>query len=195
MSELSDNIFALRNKGYTYNQIVSELKCSKGTVAYHLGEGQKEKSSNRQQKRLSTTHGKITKKIDAFSEDSRPMRDPLLGSVRSARVPSRLRSDKIGDFQRTPSGKRNASKRTFEWDDVVGKFGEKPVCYLTGAAIDYDDPQGYEFDHIVPRALGGTNSLDNLGLTTRQVNRAKGHMSVEEFVDMCTQVAKHHGTI
>lgn len=40
-------IEALQAKGYSYLQIQKELKCSKGTIAYYLGEGQKQKTLKR----------------------------------------------------------------------------------------------------------------------------------------------------
>jgi hypothetical protein len=49
MSDLKDKILALRLDGLSYRQIQSELNCSKGTIAYYLGEGQKEKNLQRQQ--------------------------------------------------------------------------------------------------------------------------------------------------
>lgn len=69
------------------------------------------------------------------------------------------------------------------------------VCYLTGDTIDLNDPKSYSFDHIVPFSKGGTNELHNLGLTTRAANMAKSDLSVEEFVDLCEKVARHHGRI
>lgn len=48
---MKDKILELRSKGYTYNQIQKELKCSKGTISYHLGNGQKQKTRERSQKR------------------------------------------------------------------------------------------------------------------------------------------------
>jgi orotate phosphoribosyltransferase-like protein len=48
---MKENILKLRSMGYTYNQIQKELGCSKGTISYHLGEGQKEKNKQRSQKR------------------------------------------------------------------------------------------------------------------------------------------------
>jgi transposase len=42
-----DRIFELREQGLSYSNIQKELGCSKGTIAYHLGEGQKEKSLSR----------------------------------------------------------------------------------------------------------------------------------------------------
>ena len=46
-----EKIFELRDKGYTYNQIQDELKCSKGTISYHLGYGQIGKTKQRSEKR------------------------------------------------------------------------------------------------------------------------------------------------
>ena len=194
MSELSDNILALRAKGYTYNQIRDELGCSKGTIAYHLGDGQKKKSYDRQKRLLSTTRGKITKKINGFSSATIPRANENWGELYNSRLPSRLRSDKVGAFQR--DGETKLTLREFEWSDVVAKFGDgQTVCYLTGELIDYDAPNTYEFDHIIPRSRGGSNKIDNLGITTREANRAKGDLSLDEFVDLCEKVARHHGRI
>lgn len=44
---MKEKIIELRQKGYSYNQIVKRLGCSKGTVSYHLGKGQKEKNKLR----------------------------------------------------------------------------------------------------------------------------------------------------
>lgn len=46
-----DNILKLRAEGKSYNEISKELGCSKGTIAYHVGAGQKEKYHQRSQKR------------------------------------------------------------------------------------------------------------------------------------------------
>lgn len=45
--ELKDKILKLRSLGYSYNKIQQELGCSKGTIAYHLGANQKEKTKER----------------------------------------------------------------------------------------------------------------------------------------------------
>lgn len=39
-----DDILRLRSEGKTYKEIQDALGCSKGTISYHLGEGQKEKT-------------------------------------------------------------------------------------------------------------------------------------------------------
>ncbi len=40
---MKEKIIQLREQGKTYNEIKNELGCSKGTISYHCGEGQKEK--------------------------------------------------------------------------------------------------------------------------------------------------------
>jgi hypothetical protein len=45
---LKDQILELKAQGRSYKDIQKELKCSKGTIAYYLGEGQKEKTQKRQ---------------------------------------------------------------------------------------------------------------------------------------------------
>ena len=44
---MKEKILELRKEGKTYNQIVEILGCSKSTVSYHCGIGQKEKTKKR----------------------------------------------------------------------------------------------------------------------------------------------------
>lgn len=48
MTKLSEQIIELQKQGKPYSQIQIELGCSKGTISYHLGAGQKEKNVARQ---------------------------------------------------------------------------------------------------------------------------------------------------
>jgi DNA-binding CsgD family transcriptional regulator len=41
---IKEKILELRSKGYNYNQIKDAIGCSKGTISYHCGKGQKEKT-------------------------------------------------------------------------------------------------------------------------------------------------------
>lgn len=59
-----DAIFELRAKGYSYSQIQAATGASKGTIAYHLGAGVKEKT----QKRRVMTRGTIDGFIQHFKE-------------------------------------------------------------------------------------------------------------------------------
>jgi DNA invertase Pin-like site-specific DNA recombinase len=49
-SGLREDILDLAKKGLSYRQIQAKLGCSKSTIAYHLGKGQKEKAKARRDK-------------------------------------------------------------------------------------------------------------------------------------------------
>ena len=59
---VKNQIFNLRKKGYSYKKIQQELKCSKGTISYHLGIGQKDKVD----KRRKDSRNKIVKYIQEY---------------------------------------------------------------------------------------------------------------------------------
>jgi transposase len=44
MSELKKSILEMHKRGYSYREIQAKLGCSKGTISYHVGNGQKEKT-------------------------------------------------------------------------------------------------------------------------------------------------------
>ena len=56
-----------------------------------------------------------------------------------------------------------------------------------------DSGTNLEFDHIIPKSKGGTNTLSNLGLCVKDANTAKGDMSVDELVDLCKDILQHNG--
>lgn len=65
-------------------------------------------------------------------------------------------------------------------------------CALSGRTLT---PENCTLDHRVPLARGGTHSIDNWHLVTDEVNRAKGTMTIEEFVAMCCDVARTSGWV
>jgi predicted transcriptional regulator len=66
MIELTDNIVRLRAEGKSYTEIKNELGCSKGTISYHLGAGQKEKNIQRQNDR----RNKVRSYLQDVKQDS-----------------------------------------------------------------------------------------------------------------------------
>jgi len=44
---LKDQILELKTQGYSYKEIKEKLGCSKGTICYHVGVGQKDKTGQR----------------------------------------------------------------------------------------------------------------------------------------------------
>lgn len=164
---MKEKILKLREEGKTYNEIKSILGCSKSTISYYCGEGQKLKNLQRGQKFRNSNP--ISNKIEKF----------------------RNFEFKVRDFQKDDSFKRKGLE--YNTEDVLNKFGENPKCYLTGRSIDINKPSTYHFDHIVPRKKGGTGELSNLGLTTREANFAKSDMTVNEFIELCKDVLINFG--
>ena len=63
--QLKNKILQLRKEGYSYRDIQKELNCSKGTISYHLGVGQKDKVD----KRRIDGRNKITKYIQEYKSN------------------------------------------------------------------------------------------------------------------------------
>jgi 5-methylcytosine-specific restriction endonuclease McrA len=61
-------------------------------------------------------------------------------------------------------------------------------CSLSGRKLT---PKNAEADHIVPIKHGGENQMENIQILTTEVNRAKGTMGQQEFVQMCRDVVSH----
>lgn len=61
-------------------------------------------------------------------------------------------------------------------------------CALTGWDLK---PETASLDHILPVSRGGDHSIENLQILDYRVNKAKGTMTADEFVEMCRAVAAH----
>lgn len=70
---------------------------------------------------------------------------------------------------------RNRNLRVLERD--------KWECVYCGQPLGWGHPsvENPQIDHVVPRARGGGNGIDNLVAACRACNSAKGTMSAEEF--------------
>jgi DNA-binding CsgD family transcriptional regulator len=60
-------------------------------------------------------------------------------------------------------------------------------CALSGVELE---PDTAVLDHKTPRNRGGRHELSNVWFLHRDVNRAKGTMTVDEFRLMCSRVAQ-----
>lgn len=90
--------------------------------------------------------------------------------------------------------KRSICQNNFTAEDVVNKFGQNPVCYLTGLPINYEDTSTYQLDHMIPIKLGGASSLDNLMICHPMANQMKNGYMLEEFIKFCHLIVKQHPT-
>lgn len=167
---MKEKILELRNQGLSYNQISEKLGCSKSTISYHLNENTKKKTKERSEKRENL---KIEKRISSFK--------------------SRKLRASTGSFGR---GQKRDKKNdiNFNYKDVLEKFGENTICYLTGRPINlFNDP--FQFDHIIPVSKGGTNTLNNLGITCPEANLAKSDLLKEELLNLCKEILEYNNYI
>ncbi len=169
---MKEQILKLRSEGKTYIQIKNQLNCSLSTISYYCGKGQKEKNKNRRIKRFK--NNSLHQKINNFCQ--------------------RTISEKVRSFERRKGSSLEKRKiRTFKAQDVIEKFGNNPVCYLTGRQLDLKNSKDFHFDHIIPSSKGGSNLISNLGLTDGTVNKMKHDLTFEEFVNKCKEVLEYQG--
>jgi len=183
---LKEKIVSLREKGISYRDIEKELRCSRSTVCYHLGDGQKEKSRSR--RRRGRKLNPLQKKADNFrNAKHRPKERQLITQSWGIRL-----KNKCGRF-RMDKNKRITT--TWNDKDLLEKVGKNPTCYLTGESLDLEDTYNYHTDHIIPKSRGGDNSLENCGLATKIANEMKGDQTVDELIRNCKKLLEHQGYI
>jgi 5-methylcytosine-specific restriction endonuclease McrA len=189
--ELKTQILELRGQGQTYNQIKSKLGCSKGTIAFHCGEGQKEKSRGRLAKRRAADP--LLSKINHFCYGRKRLVNEHLGTIdviTDLEIKKKIQNKLIRFFRHRDRKRYN--KFMFTAQQLLDKIGLNPVCYLTGESIDLNKSRAYHLDHIVPKSRGGDDSLDNCQIACREANQAKGDMLVEEFLELCKKIIEHN---
>jgi 5-methylcytosine-specific restriction endonuclease McrA len=183
-SILGPKIKALREQGFSYIDIQNTLNCSKGTISYHLGKGQKEKTKKRRANVSHSTYIHV-KRINTFQNPTVRTQKKLNPKTSfTHRQMSKAITAKASKFQ------KNAA---FNYKDVYAKYGDHFQCALTGRPLSWNKPQEYEYDHILPIARGGTACMDNLQIVCTDANRAKNDLTEEEFLDLCKEVVLHAG--
>jgi len=186
-----DSILKLRSEGKTYTEIQSILGCSKSTIAYHCGEGQKEKAKNRSKNLRINDHIKysIINKIDGFKRSCLKYRK--LQEEYKTHFRKRVLG-KIMTFHRDRNTEKY-DKATFSVDDILAIYNKNPICNLTGRSIDLENTRSWELDHIVPASKGGSDTIDNCQITCKEANFAKGDLSMSEFINLCKDVLSYNG--
>lgn len=175
---MKEKILELRAEGLSYREIQKRLGCSRSTICDHCGEGQREKRIKRRKKYWKRD---LRNKIDHFTRDKKYKNNRKI-TIKD----SYLFLDKIRRFN-------EGFEMKFTMEEFLEKYKDKNIeCYITGEPIDITKPRTYQFDHIIPRAKGGNNSLENLGICTKQANMAKYDMNYEEFIEFCRKAISHY---
>jgi predicted transcriptional regulator len=187
---MKEKILELRNQGKSYSQIVEILGCSKSTISYYCGDNQKEKNKERTKKlRLNNP---LIQKIDNFK--SRIKVDKKFEDKEDKEeryIKESIRKFQTRDYS-NEIGYNKLKVKTFNFDDVLEKFGVDTKCYLSGESINLYK-NNYNLDHIIPVSKNGDNSFDNLGIAHEVVNRMKSDLTPEELIEWCIKILTYNG--
>jgi len=164
---MKEQILKLRAEGKSYKQIQETLGCSKATISYHCGEGQKEK---------------LRKRTNEYRNNN-----PLLNKV------CHFKSDLNKCMQNRVTHFHRGKERNFTYKDILKKYGNETNCYLTGQKVFFNEAESFTLDHIVPRSRGGNNTMDNLGVTIPDANQMKGDLLLNEFLNLCEMILINFG--
>jgi 5-methylcytosine-specific restriction endonuclease McrA len=75
------------------------------------------------------------------------------------------------------------------WHSVLELIQRQQYCCaLTGRTLT---PKICSLDHIIPVSRGGLHRIENAQILHRDVNRAKGTLTNEEFLQLCREVVDH----
>lgn len=118
--------------------------------------------------------------LEAVGNGSSPGGGPLARQVPDSKPrrphPSRRRTPCIGD----------GSVNTQAVLELLER--QQRRCALTGRGLT---PESASLDHIVPVCRGGEHRIQNTQVLERSVNRAKGTLTNDEFIELCGEVWRH----
>jgi len=92
-----------------------------------------------------------------------------------------LPKEMIARSKRSKTGKASASELMQLIDT------QEYRCALSGVLLT---PETSSLDHKTPISSGGSDAIDNLQWVSNEVNRAKGSMNQDAFIEMCRLVSQ-----
>lgn len=167
----------------------------KGTLSYHFGVGQKEKTLARTRKRRALG-GAWLRMVETFTN--------------AKYVEPKEPKEKRGRFWymmvRTFIGKKYMTStiqnywKNYFWPEKGQKTKDGLTfpeirCIYTGKIgkvdVPKDDPKRISLDHNIPKSRGGSNDISNARPVLKRVNDMKGNMSQDEFIELCREIVDY----
>ena len=211
---IGDKIIILRQQGKSYREIKEKLGISKGTVAYHLGEGQKLKSFERhkkqsegiQRKVLSFLYPKRKKTAEVKPVTRTDIRKKMRGFLYVKKGKYAFRDTHLeveppvnrtwatlGTIWPGITVKNRNFQAVNQWTKQPDFKNEKPImfpfvrCRLSGEIIDAELSNS-SVDHIDGNR--NNNRLDNFSFVSDKYNRMKSNFNHELLYKMCEKFIK-----
>ena len=211
---IGDKIIILRQQGKSYREITKKLGISKGTVAYHLGEGQKLKSFERhrkqsegiQRKVLSFLYIKRNKNSEIKPVTRTDIRKKMRGFVYEKKGKYAFRNTHLevdppvnrtwatlGIIWPGIKVKNRHFQAVNQWTKQPDFEDGKPImfpfvrCRLSGEIIDAELSDS-SVDHIDGNR--NNNRLDNFSFVSDKFNRMKSDFSHKLLYNMCEKFSK-----
>ena len=191
---VKEKILNLRQEGHSYSSIIKEADVSRGTVSYHCGVGQKEKTINRMMKRKEGICGKV----HGFVYNSRKPYQAIVYKLGPIRKKATYQTNKnalkhpsqkvwvyIGKVFPGIQSEKDNVQAVNQWTGKPDYTDDgKPLafpymrCKISG---DIYDSKGSDVqaDHIDGDRLN--NHLDNFSFISGICNIMKGQMSYKEL--------------
>jgi 5-methylcytosine-specific restriction endonuclease McrA len=111
-----------------------------------------------------------------------------MARLRNERSIKAHNSDAYRRFQKQRRRSRRASTAPSH-DEVFSLLERQQYrCALTGHKLT---PDTASLDHILPVCRQGAHTIDNAQIVLKEVNRAKGTLTNEEFIALCRAVVRH----
>lgn len=183
-----EEILKLRSEGFSYGDIQKILGCSKGTISYHCGIGQKQKTKKRtlEYRTKDKLLFILRKRVSRFNNKIRTEKELKIINNKST-----FKKNLYDKCFRFVNKDINIMKVTAK--SILEKLQITDKCELTGRIIDIENTSSWHLDHIVPFSRGGSNTLDNCRIVCKEANVAKSDLLDEEFIQLCKDVLAHNG--
>ena len=214
---VKEKILDLRKEKHSYDSIVKELNVSRGTVSYHCGEGQKEKTISRMMKRKEGICGKvhsfiytprkpykavvyklgpIRKKARGFLHGPRKRRAGVTYQMMKSKLkhPNQKVWTYIGKVFPGIKSEKDTVQAVNQWTGELDTEEGKPLmfpymrCKIDGKIYNAKGSD-IQSDHINGDRLD--NHVDNFSFVHSVCNYMKGRMSYKQLYKKICKIKKN----